>query len=500
MLTISAPADYEQLLRTRACVIPAFSERRDLIRSQLDAEGRRFKAQVVIDDDLLDEVTALVEWPVALTGSFDESYLDVPQEALISALKEHQKCFHMVDNSGALLPRFITISNIESRDPQQVIAGNERVIGPRLADAAFFYQQDKKQSLASRRDKLKTVIFQQQLGTVFEKSERVASLAAHIARELGTSEDKALRAARLGKCDLLTSMVYEFAELQGIMGSYYAQADGEDPEVAQALREQYLPRFANDELPATDTGTVLALAERLDTIVGLFSLGQPPTGSKDPFALRRAALGILRILIEKQLTLDIHAAVVAACREMPGNFDKAEIAESVVDFIFERLRAWYQDQDIGIDVFQAVDAVRPASPLDFDLRMQAVSRFRQLPQAQALAAANKRVANILAKLDTEPSDQLDNTLLTEPAESALAQALENRREAFVDLYMKRDYAAALESLAALQPAIDSFFDQVMVNTDNEAVRSNRQALLKQVRRLFLRIADISFLQSQTQAS
>lgn len=493
-ITLKNPSDYEEALK-EARVIASFEKRANEVRKLVEQEGKKVGARVVIDDALVDEVTALVEWPVALTGNFDKAFLAVPKEALISSMKGHQKCFHLLDGNGSILPNFITLSNLVSRDPAQVIAGNEKVIRPRLADAAFFFNQDKKRPLATRREKLKTVIFQQELGTLADKSQRVAKLAEHIASQLGTDRVLAQRAAELGKCDLLTSMVYEFAELQGIMGLHYAKHDGENPEVAQALYEQYLPRFAGDELPVTKTGMVLALAERLDTITGLFGIGQPPTGSKDPFALRRAALGILRIVIEKQLPLDLTACISAAA----SNFAKLPKAEGLIvavrGFIFERLRALYNDQGIASDVFLSVDAVRPASPLEFDARIKAVNHFVTLPQAQALAAANKRVSNILQKSSLPVGATVVSARLTEAAERALAERLEAVQKRAEPLLKQSDFTPALAAMAELQPVVDAFFDQVMVNVDDAAIRDNRLALLQLLRTLFLRVADISLLQN-----
>ncbi len=493
-ITLKSPADYEAAL-LQGKVVASFAKRRAEVRKLVELEGQKLGARAIIEPALLDEVTALVEWPVALTGNFDKNFLAVPQEALISAMKGHQKCFHLLDGNGNILPNFITLSNLVSRDPAQVIAGNEKVIRPRLADAAFFFNQDKKQPLAARREKLKTVVFQQELGTVADKSARVAKLAAHIAGQLGTDAALAQRAAELGKCDLLTSMVYEFAELQGIMGLHYAKHDGEHPEVAQALFEQYLPRFAGDELPATKTGMVLALAERLDTITGLFGIGQPPTGSKDPFALRRAALGVLRIIIEKQLPLDLSACIAAAAASF-GKLPKADgLTTAVRDFVFDRLRALYADQGIASDVFLAVDAVRPASPLEFDARIKAVSHFATLPHAQALAAANKRVSNILQKATVAAGASVVAARLTEAAERALAEGLQGVQTRVEPLLKKSDFTPALAAMAELQPVVDAFFDQVMVNVDDPALRDNRLALLQQLRTLFLRVADISLLQN-----
>ncbi len=492
---LNAPEFYQRLLRGQGKVIASFAERRAEVRKQVEAEGAKHNARAVIEEPLLDEVTSLVEWPVALTGNFDRNFLEVPQEALISAMKGHQKCFHLLDANGNILPPFITLSNLVSRDQAQVIAGNEKVIRPRLADAAFFFSQDKKQKLEVRNEKLKHVVFQQELGTVYQKAQRVKTLAVAMAGMLNADRTLAARAGELCKCDLSTSMVYEFAELHGIMGYHYALHDGEPKEVALALNEQYLPRFAGDELPTTPTGMVLALAERLDTITGLFGIGQPPTGSKDPFAMRRAALGALRIIIEKQLPLDLGACVAAAV----AGFDKlpkaAGLQQAVLDFIFERLRALYADQGVAADVFLAVDAVRPSSPLLFDARIKAVSHFAKLPAAQALAAANKRVSNILQKSEGVASGSVNAALLQDAAERELSSALDNLLAMVNPLLAAHRYTEALAAMASLQPQVDAFFDKVMVNAEDAALRQNRLALLNTLRQLFLRVADISLLQN-----
>jgi len=494
-IQLSNPASYAALLEEPGKVVADFAQRRVRIRQLVLEEGKKLSATAVIDDSLLDEVTALVEWPVALTGSFDKDFLAVPMEALVSSMKVHQKCFHLLDKNGRILPNFITISNLLSKDPAQVIAGNEKVIRPRLADAAFFYNQDRKQKLEERIEKLKTVVFQQQLGTVHDKSRRVAKLAVFIAQQLEANISWAKRAADLGKCDLMTSMVYEFAELQGVMGFYYATADGEPEEVARALNEQYMPRFAGDMLPETRTGMILALAERLDTITGLFGIGQPPTGSKDPFALRRAALGILRIIIEKKLPLDLAACISAAIDNFDALPASNNLESNILDFITDRLRAWYGDLGISPQVFQAVVALRPSSPLDFDTRIKAVNHFITLPQAHALAAANKRVSNILAKSAGASFSGFSSTLATEAAETDLSAALQNLRLKVQPLLDKGDYTQALDAMAALQGAVDAFFDGVMVNVEDTAQRNNRLSLLHELRTLFLQVADISLIQN-----
>ena len=494
-ITVNTPGDYEKALSESAYVIPDFEKRQALVRSQVEQEAEKLGANVSIDSDLLNEVTALVEWPVALTGSFDEAFLAVPKEALVSSMKKHQKCFTLEDSDGNICPNFITVSNLESLAPEKVVAGNERVIRPRLADAAFFFNQDKNHSLESRQDKLKTVIFEQTLGTVHDKSARVAGLAAFIAGAIGSDTALATRAAQLGKCDLLTGMVGEFADLQGIMGYYYALHDGESEEVASAINEQYMPRFAGDELPQTKTGIVLALAERIDTIVGLFGIGQPPTGSKDPYALRRAALGVLRIIVEKTLALDLSECVANAISQYGKLPEQENLEAKVLDFIFERFRAWYSDEGVSANIFQAVDAVRSSSPLDFDLRIKAVQEFVSLKEAEALSIANKRVSNILAKLDQLPVNPVDASLLNEEAEKTLAEQIDKLLIQVEPMLQGQDYGKALSSMALLQADVDRFFDEVMVNTEDEKVRQNRQSLLHQLRQLFLQIADISLLQT-----
>ncbi len=494
-LTLNNPADYEKLLSETGYVIADFNIRKEIIRNQIQAQAKTINARVIIDEELLNEVTALVEWPVALTGSFDERFLSVPKEALVSSMKKHQKCFYLEDEHGNIKPNFITVSNIQSINPEVVINGNERVIGPRLADADFFFEQDKKYPLASRTDALKTVVFEKTLGTLFDKSQRVANLASYIAKTMGTDQASVIRAAGIAKCDLLTGMVGEFADLQGIMGYYYATHDGETEDVAMAMNEQYMPRFAGDKLPETATGMALALAERLDTIVGLFGIGQPPTGSKDPYALRRAALGILRIIVEKKLDLDLSSCITNAINQYSVLTVTDGLHESVQDFIFERFRAWYADEGVSANLFQSVYAVRPTGPLDFDLRIKAVKEFSLLNESAALSMANKRVSNILSKLDQQPSLEVDDKLLTEPAEKQLAAKLRELLKEVEPLLENRNYTAALSSMANLQKHVDDFFDQVMVNTDNELIRNNRQSLLQQLRHLFLQIADISFLQN-----
>lgn len=493
-IELLSPADYVPKLRDPGFVLVDLEQRREKIRSQVMTEAQKVNAQVVIDEDLLDEVSALNEWPVALLGRFEERFLEVPAEALISSMKANQKYFHLVDSHDNLLPCFITVANIESKDPAQIISGNERVIRPRLADAAFFFDQDRQSTLESRVDKLKSIVFQHDLGTLFEKVERVQALAGNIATLIGGNVDFACRAALLSKSDLITNMVFEFTELQGLMGYHYALHDGEAEEIALALHEQYMPRFAGDQLPSSKTGMAVALADRIDTITGLFAINQPPTGSKDPFALRRQSLGILRILIEHKLELDLEELITLAASNythLPGSND---VVKRVIDFMLDRFRAWYEDQNVAVSVYLSVQALRPTCPLDFDKRVQAVFQFSQLSESVDLAAANKRVANILAKLDSPIIDQeVDTNLLSEPAEIALANSVTKMTAEVQPLFEKGEYSNAMLSLASLNLQVNSFFDEVMVMADDPAVRHNRLVLLSNLRKLFLGVADISLL-------
>lgn len=491
-IDLDHPGEYLEKLRSPGYVMADMQERRELIRTQVNAEAELAGGRAVVDEDLLDEVTALVEWPVALLGNFEKRFLNVPPEALIASMKEHQKYFHLVDNQDRLLPHFITVANIESIDPTQVIDGNERVIRPRLADAAFFFDTDLKHSLASRREQLKPIVFQKQLGSVYQKTERIAALAKRIAGTLGADQALAERAGTLCKSDLVTDMVGEFDKMQGIAGYYYARNDGEPSEVAQAMMEQYLPKFAGDKLPSTQTGTLVALADRLDTITGIFGIGQQPTGSKDPFALRRTSLGALRLLVEKSLDLDLRDLLEQAIAQHQNLTHTDGLLDRVLDYMLERFRAWYEDDGIPAEVFQAVSARGISCPLDIDLRVKAVHEFSQLPQAQALAAANKRVANILSKSGA-PDTALDSALLKEEAERNLAEAVAAKADTVAPLFAQREYTRALTLLADLQQPVDTFFDQVMVMSEDEALRTNRLALLRELGDLFLAVADISLL-------
>lgn len=492
-ILIDSPASYKETLYN-AYVIVDFETRRDLIRQGVIAAAQGANGTAVIDEDLLDEVTALNEWPVPLMGQFEEHFLDVPAEALVSSMAQHQKYFHVVDSDNKLMPLFITVANIESLDPQQVISGNERVIRPRLADAAFFYQTDLKSSLQTRRETLKSVIFQSKLGSIFDKTERVSGLAKILANYTGASQEQAGRAGELCKSDLVSEMVGEFDDLQGIMGRYYALNDGEDAAVAEALMEQYLPRFAGDVIPATETGAALALADRLDTLVGIFSIGQQPSGSRDPFALRRASLGILRIMIERNIDLDLKLAITAAAQQLNITEDADKLCMQVLTYALDRFKYWYKDEGIDSEVFASVAALELSNPLDIDARVKAVDQFTRLPEAVALAAANKRVFNILAKqaADTVPST-IDSSLLGDVAEQQLAKRISSLNSTIAPLLEQRDYAAVLKELASLRDPVDQFFDDVMVMVDDPAIRDNRLALLNSLRSLFLNVADISQL-------
>ncbi len=492
---LGEPAAYAPILETTGHVIADFDSRREAIRAQVMEAAEKSGGKAVIDEELLNEVTGLVEWPLAVVGSFEERFLEVPPECLISAMKGHQKYFHMVDGEGKLMPNFITVSNIDSRHPEYVREGNERVIRPRLTDADFFWNQDKKVKLDSRLESLKSVTFQKKLGSLYDKTQRVAAIAGFIARAIGGDADKAARAAQLAKCDLMTDMVFEFTELQGIMGRYYAVHDGEDAEVAEALDEQYMPRFAGDELPAGKTGQALAIAEKLDTLIGIFGIGQVPSGDKDPFALRRAALGALRIIIEKQLDIDLKAALEHSAETNIGLFDNDHVITQVFDFMMGRLKAYYSDAGVAPDTFEAVLAQQPTQPLDFDARLKAVTAFRQLPEAESLAAANKRIGNILKKSEEAIPEAVDRSLLTDAAEQDLFAKVDAMADVVSPLFAERDYEAALKELAALRTEVDTFFDQVMVMAEDPRVRANRLALLSKLSGLFLEVADLGQLQS-----
>ncbi|VTX92607.1 glycine--tRNA ligase subunit beta [Acinetobacter ursingii] len=475
-------------------VVADFAKRQATIQQQVKQLADEVNASAIVPADLLDEVTALVEWPVALRASFEERFLAVPQEALITTMQDNQKYFCLVNAEGKLQPYFITISNIESKDPTQIIEGNEKVVRPRLSDAEFFFLQDQKQPLASRKDKLANMVFQAELGTLWDKSQRIAKLATQIATLTQGDRAAAEQAGLLAKCDLTSELVGEFPELQGTAGTYYARLQGLPSEVADAIAEQYLPRFSGDVLPQTQTGTALALADRLDTLVGIFGIGQAPTGSKDPFSLRRAAIGVLRLLIEKELDLPLVELTKIASENYHGKLrEPVKAQHEALNFIEARYRAMYEDQGVAIDVIQSVQALSPKSPLDFDHRVKAVNHFKNLPEAQALAAANKRVANILAKEGQIVGD-VDTSLLVEDAEYALFNALQTVTPIVQPLLEAHNYTDALSQLASLREPIDAFFDNVMVMAEDPKLKANRLRLLAQLRGLFTAIADVSMLQ------
>jgi glycyl-tRNA synthetase beta chain len=522
-LSLASPAAYERTLREKGHVLADFAARRERIRSEVTSVAAAVEGRALLSDALLDEVTALTEWPVALAGRFEERFLSLPREVLICTLEEHQRYFPVEDAAGKLLPAFITVSNIASRDPPKVKEGNERVVRARLSDAAFFWEQDRREPLAARRTALESVTFQARLGSLGDKTRRVCALIAGVAPAAGAALDAALRAAELAKCDLLTAMVGEFPELQGIMGAYYAQADGEPEEVAVSLREQYLPRSAGDALPSSRTGLALAIADKLDTIAGIFAIGEKPSGTKDPFALRRAALGVQRILIEKGLDLDLRASIeravdgvradierlraaagaTAAGARPPATLSGESLVGEIYDFLMERLRAYYLEGSasapapgraaVTTEMFDAVLASRPGSSVDFDARLKALSTFLELPEAASLTAANKRIGNILRKANTTTPGEVDVVQLREEAEMRLYDAMRGLRDAVGADTARRQYTAALGRLALLRPAVDTFFDKVMVMDENPQLRANRLSLLAQLQGLFTGIADLSRL-------
>jgi glycyl-tRNA synthetase beta chain len=495
-IVITEAKTYLETLENEGHVIADFERRRTIIRDSVNAAAAEAGGNIVDGESLYDEVTALVEWPVAVLGSFDEQYLELPREVVVSTLTGHQRYFPVADDAGTLLPRFITVANLQSKDPDQVRDGNERVIRPRLADAAFFWDSDRRHSLDSRRDALHDVIYQRGLGSLADKSKRIKKLATWLASKLDADKAVVERAAELAKCDLLSGMVGEFPELQGTMGRYYARSDQEPDGVADAIGEHYHPRFAGDELPATDAGRILAIADKLDTLAGVFSIGKKPSGNRDPFGLRRAALGVIRLLIEGGLDVELNALIAKAVDNQPqGKTDKDTLVEEIAAFVGDRLRRYFLDRDTGlaIETFEAVMLRQPKSLLDFDRRLAAVQTFARMEQAQSLAAANKRTANILRKAGDPDGLKINRKLLSEEAELSLFNALENARDKVGPMIRQRQYAEALSTLADLRDPVDRFFDDVMVMADDEAVKNNRLALLGELRGLFLDVADISRL-------
>ncbi len=500
-IALRSPGGYLAALE-KGHVRADFEARRERIRAGAVAAAAAEGGEAVIDPALLDEVTALTEWPVPLVGGFEPRFLELPPEVLVATLQDHQRYFPVRGEGGKLMPRFIAVANLDSKDADQVRAGNERVVRPRLADAAFFYAADRKETLDSRRTALGAVTFQAQLGSLADKSARVTALAGQIARVAGLDPAPAQRAAQLAKCDLLTAMVGEFPELQGVMGRYYALQDGEASEVATALSEQYMPRFAGDALPSTGAGLSVAIADKLDTLVGIFAIGQKPTGAKDPYSLRRSALGVLRILIETGIALDLRELIRSALDSVTvdvvrlGGKPPADgLADEIYGYMMERLRAWYLESGRGVttEMFDAVLDTRPASPLDFDDRLRALASFLKLPDAAELTAANKRIANILRKAGEQPSPRVDPGLLADAEERKLAAEVEALRQDVERLVTARRYEEALARLASLRGPVDAFFDKVLVMADDVRVRANRLALLAALQRLFLHIANLSRL-------
>jgi len=500
VINLQSPVDYVSRMKSPGYVLVDRDERLALVKKQAEAAAKKLGGKALIDADLLQEVNALVEWPVAVSGDFDKEFLSVPAESLISSMQDHQKYFPVVDKAGKLMPHFITISNIESKDPEKVKEGNERVIRPRLGDAKFFWEQDNKKKLEDHIESLNKVVFQNKLGSVGDKSRRVASIAEAIAKQLNENTEYAKRAGLLSKCDLMTEMVCEFSDLQGIMGRYYAINDGEPAEVADALDEQYMPRFAGDNLPKGKTGQIVSLADKLDTLLGIFAIGQKPTGEKDPFALRRAALGTLRILIECELDLDLTQLLGYAAQAYEKQLDGKKAVNDVIGFMLDRLKVYYTSQvvdgqNISVDVYDAVMALKPTRPMDFNLRVLAVNDFRKLDEAESLAAANKRIGNILKKVKGELPATIDDSLLQEAEEKNLNKKLQSMSAKVLPLFEKGNYSDALQQLAALRDPIDAFFDAVMVMADDEALKNNRLAMLNQLHGLFMKAADLSRLQS-----
>jgi len=485
---IDNAADYQQTLFDRAQIEVDFDARKQIIRKQVMQVASKSKANAVIDESLLDEVCALVEYPCAFSGGFDQKFLSVPEEALISAMKSHQKYFHMVDDNEKLLPSFISVANIESSDLSVIIDGNERVIRPRLSDSEFFWEKDKTESLESRLSKLNDVLFMKLLGSMGDKVKRIESLSSYIAGVIGANVDYSARAGLLSKSDLVSDMVGEFADLQGVMGGYYALNDGEDESVSIAIREHYHPRFSGDSLPSSKEGLVVAIADKLDTITGIYGIGQGPTGSKDPYALRRMALGLLRIMVEGQLNLDLKALIAQSLSLHSSKVD-ASSADDIYQFMMDRLRAYYKEQKVSAKAFEAVLAVRPESPYDFHRRVEALNLFTQQSESESLIESNKRIANILKEHDNLGTD-VDTSVFVEDAEKALYEAVSNVAK---DLSLSADYEQTMNKLLSLKDSIDSFFDQVMVNTDDEILKRSRLTLLNWVRSLFLSVADISYL-------
>jgi glycyl-tRNA synthetase beta chain len=496
-ITLFNPDDYTSVLEDMGQVIVSFDQRKTKIRQAVEHSAASLGGHADLDEDLLDEVTALNEWPVPICASFEERFLKVPQEALVATMKGNQKYFPLFDGDGRLMNHFITIANVDSPQPELIQEGNQRVIRPRLADAMFFWEQDGKHRLEDHLESLKGVVFQNKLGSMFDKSQRVSVLAARIAREIGGDPELAQRAGLLSRCDLMTDMVFEFPDMQGVMGRYQALRDGEQPELAEAMDEFYRPRFSGGPLPQSLTGIAIALAEKLDTLVGIFGIGQRPTGDKDPFALRRAALGALRIIREHSLTLNLSELLKSVETSLSSQLSETKTAEAVYEFMLERLKGIYQEEGTSLDLFQAVAEVRPITVADFDRRIEAMAAFRQLPEAASLAAANKRIRNILKKSSEPLSQQVDSDLFVDQAERDLLAKLEELAPQAQPLFDQGEYADGLRILASLKQPVDDFFDQVMVMAEDSSLRINRLTLLSQLERQFLSVADISLLQESS---
>ena len=489
-LKFSHANEYENLMSQKAQILVDFNKRKELIRDQILSVAKTNNAEVVIDESLLDEVCALVEYPRAFSGSFDKKFLDIPQEAIISAMKSHQKYFHLVDSKEKLLPLFISVANIESSNIQAIIDGNERVIHPRLADSEFFWNQDKAIKLEERLAGLDSVMFMKSLGSMGQKAKRIEKLSSNISDLAGFDKEIAQRAGLLSKTDLLSEMVGEFADLQGIMGGYYALNDGESKEVSVAIREHYQPRFAGDSLPSTDAGIAVSLADKMDTLTGIYGIGQGPTGSKDPYALRRTALGMLRILLEAKIELNLKSLIDFSLSLHLKEVDR-KCAGDIYNFMMDRLKAYYRDANIDTNIYEAVLAVSPDSPLDFHYRIDALNEFTRSADSKSLIEANKRIANILKDSD-EKLEELNSNMLLEDSEKILYKATESLTK---ELSGSKNYKEIMKSLLNLKDSIDSFFDNVMVNAEDDKVRSSRLALIRRVRHLFLSVADISHLSS-----
>jgi glycyl-tRNA synthetase beta chain len=493
-MPLDQPSSYASLLHEKAYVFADFEQRKEFIRNKLNAQITT-KERVIYSENLLEEVTALVEWPVILKGNIPSRFLKLPKEVLVTSLETHQKCFAIENEDGQLQPSFVLVSNIESKQPEVVIKGNERVINARLSDAAFFFAKDSKHSLESHLKQLDTVIFQKQLGSIGEKTKRIAKIAAWIAEKIQCNPEQTYRAGLLAKCDLVTEMVYEFPQLQGIMGYYYALQDQEPATIANAIKEPYYPRFAGDSLPESNMASAVALADRLDSLVGILGINQTPTADKDPYALRRMAQGIFRILIEKELNLDLPELLRIAKESYVVTLPNEKVLQESYDFILARLRSWYLEQNVAVEVFEAVLAKNPTSPLDFHQRICAVQNFQKLPESQALAAANKRVSNILKKQaqDIKISTAIDSACFELPEEKTLVDQLQQAKQV-VDLYYEnKDYPQALTALAQLKQPVDHFFDKVMVMVENPKVRDNRLSILAALQNLMMKVADISLL-------